>query len=271
MKLTLLSYNIQARPLPQDMPWRKAKLIGPKLTGNNVIHGLQESWVYSEELADNTDYANKIISHKKRHWYTLLGCGLVTLSNFELVDQHTHIYQHAANLQDLVASKGFMMTRWLLAPNVYLTTILTHMQADFHICLQSGPEASMNQAIELVSYIKSHVPKTDGLILYGDFNVGIKRTYDYTQYHDAGYLSNEDVERRTAIYNYIVNSLNLVNIWELFYLPPNNYDGFDLVFYRSAPDVTIVANSIGRNNTFVDENGEPLSDSMPVEVNLTIN
>jgi hypothetical protein len=270
MNLTLLSYNVQSRPI-LDNSLSKAKLIGPKLNGPELIVGLQESWVYSQQLADYTNFVNKIISTKKRHWYTLLGCGLVTLSNFTLVDQHVHIYTHAANIQDLVASKGFMMTRWLLSSGVYLTTILTHMQADYTFCPSSGPQAGMDQAIELVSYINTHVPQTDGLILYGDFNVGIFRPYDYKEYHDAGYLSNEDVERRTAIYNYIVNSLNLINIWEQFYLPPNNYDGFDLVFYRSAPNVTIVPNSIKRNNTFVDDDGVPLSDSMPVEVNITIN
>lgn len=269
MNLTLLSYNVQSRPV-LDNVFKKAKLIGPKLDGYSLC-GLSESWVYSQELADYTNYENKIISTKKRHWYTLLGCGLVTLSNLTLVDQHVHIYEHAANPQDLVASKGFMMTRWLLAPNVYLTTILTHMQADFTVCIQNGPKASMDQAIELVSYIKSHVPETDGLILYGDQNIGPNRAYDYTEYHDAGYLSNADVDRRSAIYNYIVNSLHVIDIWDELVLPPNNYDGYDRAWYRQAPNVKIVANSIKRNNTFVDDNNEPLSDSMPVEINITIN
>lgn len=269
MNLTLLSYNIQSRPI-LDNSLKKAKLIGPKLHGYEFC-GIMESWIYSQELADYTNYTNKIISTKKRHWYTLLGCGLVTLSNFTLVDQHVHIYTYAANPQDLVASKGFMMTRWLLSPGVYLTTILTHMQADFTNCLMDGSKASMDQAIELVSYINSYVPKTDGLVFYGDQNIGPARTYDYKEYHDAGYLSNEDVNRRSAIYNYIVNSLNLVDVWDQLYVAPNNYDGFDRFFYRASSSVNIVANIIKRNNTFVDDNGEPLSDSMPVEINITIN
>lgn len=269
MNLTILSYNVQMRPVIDNV-FKKAKLIGPKLNGYDIV-GVQEAFAYASELSNHTDYTNQIVPTKKRHWYTLLGCGLIALSNFNLISHHIHIYNHAANIQDTIASKGFIMTRWLLSPGVYLTTILTHMQADFTTCPENGPDASMDQAIELVSYIKAYVPSTDGLIVYGDQNIGPARSYDYTQYHDAGYLSNEDVARRSAIYNYIMNTLNLTDIWDQLYLPPNNYDGFDRAMYRSAPNVNIVANSIKRNNTFVDNNGEPLSDSMPVEINITIN
>lgn len=269
MNLTLLNYNIQNRPALESFSHKYTK-IGPKLEGYDLVF-LQECWVDADKFAEYTNYVNKIIPNKKRNWYTPLGCGLLVMSNLKLVQQHVHIYKHFANLQDAIASKGFIMSRWLLTPDVYLTTIVCHNQADFYTCPADGPLAAMNQAIELVSYIKAYVPETDGLILIGDLNIGPKRSYDYTQYHDAGYLSNEDVDRRSAIYNYVMNSLNLVDVWDQLYPAPDNYDGFDRMGYRSSSTVTIVANSIKRNNTFVDDNGGPLSDSMPVEVNITIN
>lgn len=268
MNLTLLSLNVQNRPFLDSFSHKYVE-IGPKLEGFNCVF-LQEAWVDADKFADITTYTTKIIPTKKRHWYTPLGCGLLVMSNLQLVNHHVHIYKHYANLQDAIVSKGFIMSRWLLMPNVYITIIETHAQADYTYIVCDGPQAGMNQAIEMVSYIKAYVPETDGLILIGDWNYGPKRNYDYKEYKNAVYLSNEDAERRGNIYNYLVNSLGLVDVWDLLHPIPDNYDGMDRIFLKNNSNITINPISIKWNETFVDANGNPLSDSKPLIVELEI-
>jgi len=260
----ICSYNVQMRPILDNVCY-KAKRIGPRLNQFDIAC-LQEGFAGDHKLAKYTNHIHKVNPDQKRNCFTIVDSGLLTLSNFDLKAVHFEVYNNYATFQDFIASKGVLMTRWNI--NGCLVDVYnTHMQAGNG---QEGLDAARSQILQLIKAVNTHTPPENGLIVLGDFNMSPIRPgkTNLELLPQPMYDDDTIMIHRTTSFNMMVTQLNLTDVYDIFY--PGQFDYFDRCLFRSGIKVKLVPNSIKSDKTFLDENGNMLSDAWPLVINITV-
>jgi hypothetical protein len=130
--------------------------------------------------------------------------------------------------------------------------------------------ARIRQMQELVEFVNQHSPPSHQVILSGDFNMGPRRVgKDWSDYKPNHYSSQNDMLQRTAVFDEFTKELNLTDVSDQLLGP--HLDHIERVLSRSG--------TLGRltphqwqdlSAEFVDAQGLPLSDGMPLAVGFLL-
>lgn len=162
---TVVSYNIQARPLLDDCAW-KSPLIGERLRPYDLA-GVQESFHRSRMLFDQNALHTVVHFARRRHPAKLVGSGLAVLSRFPVTGAEAEYFEDEGSLENRAASKGVLLAR----------IELNHRKLDFYTThLAAGTpavsgEARRNQLKQFAEFIRRNSPPDHAVIACGDFNL----------------------------------------------------------------------------------------------------
>lgn len=263
-QLKLISYNVQARPILDDA--RAAinlPIIGAML-GEFGVGGVEECFSQCDKLLAAAPQPNKYYFGQRQYFFSLANSGLAGVSWYPIETVITENYQAKAELADSVASKGVALMRIDLdgfAVDVYNT----HMQAGDS---DGAHVAQSAQADQLVAFIADHSPADRTVVLHGDFNMGPARPgKPFADFSPNHYSNEADMLARTANFQKIVDQLGLSDVSDVLFGPVR--DHIERVLYRPAKGVKVRPLSWeDRTAKFLDPNGAPLSDSIPMVVEL---
>jgi len=257
-------YNTQMRPFLDNVCF-KADRIGPRLNDYDIVC-LQECFSGDQKLVNKSTHLHKVNPNEKRNIFTIVDSGLVTLGNFDLKYTHFEIYDEFATFQDFIASKGLLMTRWNIN-GCYVDIYETHMQAGNG---EDGLEAARGQVLQLINTVNRHTPEENGLIILGDFNMGpLRHGKTNNQLVPHSFYDDEITYiHRATSFEIMHTQLKLNDVWDI--LHPNTFDGLDRCLFRNGTKTKLTPNTIKWNDTFVDGNGNQLSDSRPLIVNMMV-
>lgn len=99
---TVVSYNIQARPLLDDCAW-KSPLIGERLRPYDLA-GVQESFHRSRMLFDQNALHTVVHFARRRHPAKLVGSGLAVLSRFPVTGAEAEYFEDEGSLENRVGT-----------------------------------------------------------------------------------------------------------------------------------------------------------------------
>ncbi len=240
--LSVLTYNVHGLPeaIAGDDPAGRMPQIVPLLEPFDLV-GLQEAWTdeYYGMLTD-ADFPHQLRFPEKIEDDRQYGSGLAVFSAMPQVDHH---HQHFTQCNgffdgasDCLASKGFQRVTLELAPGVEVDLWNSHFEAG------GGPDdvaARLSNTQEIRAAMEAESAGR-AIIFTGDTNLH--------PWRDA-----EDVEPwETFVGAGLTDSCDAVDCAEPEHI--------DRVLFRSGDDVTLTATSWAREQAFVDEDGEDLSD-----------
>lgn len=162
---TVVSYNIQARPLLDDCSW-KSPLIGERLRSCDLA-GLQESFHGYRQLFEQNALHSGVRFSRRRHLLKPVNSGLAILSRFPVTGAEAEYFEDEGSLENRAASKGVLLARIELncrKLDFYTTHLAAGTPAD------SG-EARRNQLKQFAAFIRRHSPPDHAVIACGDFNL----------------------------------------------------------------------------------------------------
>lgn len=264
--LKLISYNVQARPVLDDARAAINLPIIGAMFGEFGVADVQECFSQCDKLLAAAPQPNKYYFDQRQNFFSLANSGLAGLSWYPIEQVVTVNYQAKAELADTVASKGVALIR-LNIDGFAVDVYNTHMQAGDS---DGAHVAQSAQADELIAFIATHSPSERTVILHGDFNMGPARPgkplADFTPNH---YSNEADMLARTANFQKLVDQLGLSDVSDVLFGPVR--DHIERVLYRPGQGVKVRPLSWeDRTATFLDPQGAPLSDSMPMVVELAL-
>lgn len=259
-----LSYNVAGLPegISGSHPATNTPIISPLLNAYDLVL-VQESWqtpdpnplaplrVYHELLVADADHAYKSdpashpLGNDPERPSALLGDGLNRMSRMfflpEVVRERWDGCHNSA--ADCLALKGFSFARMVLMPGFTVDVYNLHMEAG------SDPEDDVlrDEGITQLSTFIASVSAGRAIIVGGDFNLHTNTEPDSTQFQR------------------LLSETGLVDVCaELGCPEPGRIDKF---LFRSSDEITLTPVSwLFATATFVDGEGEPLSDHDPLEV-----
>ncbi len=259
-----LSYNVAGLPegISGSHPATNTPIISPLLNAYDLVL-VQESWqtpdpnplaplrVYHELLVADADHAYKSVpathplGNDPERPSALLGDGLNRMSRMfflpEVVRERWEGCHNSA--ADCLALKGFSFARMVLMPGFSVDVYNLHMEAG------SDPEDDVlrDEGITQLSTFIASVSEGRAIIVGGDFNLHTNTEPDSTQFQR------------------LLTETGLVDVCAALGCPqPGRIDKF---LFRSSDEITITPTSwLFATETFVDGEGEPLSDHDPLEV-----
>jgi len=238
----------------------KGHHISAKLNAYDIVC-IQEGFDGKDLLKAKAKHKEKIAPGTKRNLLTWVDSGLLTFGNYELLAHHFEVYRDAATFQDIIASKGVLMTRWKIGTGI-VDIYNTHLQAGGG---SAGHDASRGQIQQLVKFVQSHTPPENALIVVGDFNMGPHRPgRDHLDMlPHPRYCSNEEMLHKTASFQILLESLNLLDFEDQFHV--ELLDWFDRCLFRPGTKTKLIPYSLlWDRKTMFDPDGEALSDSHPI-------
>ncbi len=166
-----------------------------------------------------------------------------------------YFFRAKAEIADRVASKGVLLTQWLIHQSV-IDVYTTHMQACSSPAAQG---ARIRQMKELVKFVNQHSPPSHLVILSGDFNMGPRRDGKvWSDYKPNHYSSQNDMLQRTAVFEELTKELNLTDVSDQLLGP--HLDHIERVLYRSGTQGHLTPHRWhDLPAEFVDSQGQPLS------------
>lgn len=257
---SLLSYNVQARPVLDHSRARKnLPVIGRKLNAFDLA-GVQECFSFGERLLDQTTHPTRSYFDRRQHWWSLANSGLLSVSRFPSKEVHTMFYAAKAELPDRVASKGILLIRYEFFGRT-LDVYNTHMQAGNRGQAQM---ARAQQAEELVQFVSKLSPPDHAVIIHGDFNMGPSRP-GKAWTPPSHYASEADMLTRTMVFSRMMKTLRLNDVSDRLFGP--TLDHIDRVLFRNGNHFVLTPLSWKELDAeFRDAEGRPLSDSSPIAV-----
>ena len=162
---TVVSYNIQARPLLDDCGW-KSPLIGERLRPFDLA-GLQESFCGYQQLFEQNGLHSGARFGRRRHLLKPTNSGLAVLSRFPITGAAAEYFEDEGSLENRAASKGVLLARIELNRQK-LDVYTTHLAAGTPAV--SG-EARRNQLKQFAVFIQRNSPPDHAVIACGDFNL----------------------------------------------------------------------------------------------------
>jgi hypothetical protein len=261
---TTLSYNVAGLPegLSSSMPARFTPMIGPLLNDYELVL-LQESWQTPEQnpLAPLRGYHEILVAASDHPYKTppaaqpfgndparptaLLGDGLNVFSRFPLGETTRVAWATCVDTaSDCLAFKGFSMTPAELDDGLPVHVYDLHMEAGGSPEDDVAREGGIDQ---MIAFIGEHSQGT-ALIVGGDFNLHTEREPAGSQF--ARFV------RVTGLTDACTE------------LDCDDPGSIDELLFRSSDALELRATSWGREDVFVSDQGEPLSDHLPVGVGI---
>lgn len=259
---TTLSYNVAGLPegLSSSMPERFTPMIGPLLNAYELVL-LQESWQTPEQnpLAPLRGYHEILVAASNHPYKTppaqhpfgsdpvrptaLLGDGLNVFSRFPLGETTRVAWATCVDTaSDCLAFKGFSMTPAELEDGLAVHVYDLHMEAGGSPEDDTARDGGLDQ---LIAFIGEH-SQGAALIVGGDFNLHTDREPAGSQY--ARFM------RATGLSDACTE------------LACDDPGSIDKILFRSSDALELRATRWGREEAFVSDQGEPLSDHLPVGV-----
>src|SRR5215475_6481206 len=253
-----LTYNIAGllEPFSSSDPATNTPLISCKIKGYTLVN-VQEDFNYHAALYDTCD------DHTYRSATSGgmgFGDGLNTLSYLPYMDWERDAWSHC-NGVDCLTPKGFTHARVRLAAGVYVSLYNLHTQAQTEA---ADLAARQQDILQILGFIESQSP-TDATIVMGDTNTRYTRSGDnIREFAKHGFTDVWISKIRGGVVpaqddNSLTSCANTTSA---------NCEVVDKVFFRSNGYVSLSALSyLVDSATFVDGNGNQLSDHYPVNVN----
>jgi hypothetical protein len=243
---TTLIYNVAGIPqFASDVePATNDPLIGPFLNDYDLVL-LQEDFIYHEELAAGVHLPYVSPDYPVPSSFMTLGDGLSRFSRFPMAEFERHEWSICSGLfsgmSDCTARKGFSFARMTLANGVTVDVYNMHLDAGSS---EDDQEARTIQTSELIAGVLARSAGR-AVIVAGDTNFRNSRPADVANFERL--LAELDVtdtcvEARCA------------------------RPGLDRILYRSGGGLSLRLHDYEVPTHFVDSEGLPLSDHLPVLV-----
>jgi len=257
-EVSLLSYNIQTRPILDDAKEKLPK-ISPRLKGYDVV-AIQECFQRHDLLWAGTDYPNRVYFGRPSAPWKVANSGLSVLTRLPMSAVEMIHYRHVGELQNMLASKGALMVR-LHVGRAAIDFYDTHMEAGD---TDAAQRARLGQAAELVAFVKSNSPPSHAVILAGDFNMGPFRAgKGWRDYRPNHYASEKDMKSRTSAFKHVREVLALRDMLDELFGPVN--DDIERYLFRNGTGCHLEPLACQRDNVnFRREDGSSLSDGSPL-------
>lgn len=246
----VVSYNVHGLPssITGDDTNKRLKQIGPLLNTYDIV-GLQE--VFTPEGHTNLKEG---FNHPVQHWFSepkegkATGAGLLLLSRYQAVEVKTEYYEHCfgtlTGASDCLASKGFQMVRYQLAPGVEVDVYNSHFEAG------NGAEDVDARTKNLIKLRDAMLnwSKDRAIVFTGDTNLHEDREGD-----------------KSALQDWLTK-IPLQDSCEAVNCPKKGR--IDRVLFRNGKTLTWKAVHWEIPSNFVDGEGKNLSDHEPIAVKL---
>jgi endonuclease/exonuclease/phosphatase family metal-dependent hydrolase len=256
-EFSVVSYNVQSRPWLDDTAEKLPK-ISPLLAGHDVV-AVQECFENHALLWASSGYPNRAYFGSLVHPFKLANSGLSTLSRLPMGDVVMEHYRRHGELQNRVASKGILMTRFQ-AGQWTLDVYNTHMEAG------GKPEAQparMDQARQVVELVTRNSPPEHAVILCGDFNMmPLRADRGSAEYNPKHFDSEEDWRGRTAAFQVMFEGLGLRDASDELFGPTR--EDIERFLFRAPAGAELTPLSLEQDHQrFRREDGSALSDGSP--------
>ena len=241
---TVLTYNVHGLPgiITGDSTSSRIEQIAPRLNAYDFV-GLQEDFMDDshEVLETASHHQTKLrFEDKLEGAGRYYGSGLAIFAQAALAD---HLHEHFEdchgtldNASDCLASKGFQLARLRLGPGAEVDVLNTHMEAGG----AEEDEAAREGHVEQIARALESWSQGRALVVMGDTNLHPGRPTD--QLLIDRLVSEADLE----------DSCRATGCTETSHI--------DRIFFRSGDDVLLSPTSWSREESFVDSDGEDLSD-----------
>ena len=166
--LSVVSYNIQARPLLDACAWKSIR-IGERLKRYNLL-GLQETFHAHDSLFERNALHGEVYFGRRRHGLNLVNSGLAILSRFPIEEARAEYFEEEGSLENRLGSKGVLLARIRINGSV-LDFYTTHLAAGTP---ESSGEARKDELRQIAEFIRRNSPQENAVILCGDFNLTLR-------------------------------------------------------------------------------------------------
>jgi endonuclease/exonuclease/phosphatase family metal-dependent hydrolase len=264
VEFTVMTYNVQGRPVLDDTE-SKFRVISPLLNRSDIV-GVQECFQDHGLLWEQATHRTKFHHGTLKTPFRIVGSGLSTMARFPLLDLRTEFFASASELQNRLASKGMLLTRFDVR-GVILDVYNAHLDAGSSLAAQQSRD---RQGRQLVDFVRRHSPPEHAVIFLGDFNMSPSRKRrQWSDYEPLRYVSKRDMQARTSVFDRLVRDLAMKDASDEIHGP--TLDDVDRVLFRSGVGQSLEPLSCERaTRKFVDPHGRPLSDHVPVVARMRL-
>ena len=254
----VLTYNVQMRPVLDNNEY-KAQRISPRLNQYDIV-AVQESFANKTGLVAQCTHSYKEHFTDKYCPLAIVDSGLSILSNYPVVrTKHEH-FRLRAGLQDVVASKGILLTS--ISINGHIVDVYnTHMQASDG---DDGHEARYDQALQMVEFVNRNSPASHSVLVVGDFNMSPMREYFASDKFISHHYRTVEIRiLRTYAFSLMQRSLGLTDLSD--FLSEKADEEIERILYRSGVNHELVPLGISNQTVrFKDEHDGFLSNGIPL-------
>jgi endonuclease/exonuclease/phosphatase family metal-dependent hydrolase len=257
---SVLTYNVAGLPeLFSSAKTPRAEstaLIGQLINAFDVVH-VQEDFNYHAYLYDN---GNAHPYRTPTSGGAGFGDGMNTLSYFPITD-FTRITWNKRINENALTPKGFSFSRLRIAEGVYIDFYNLHTNAE------SDPASIAARAdnLQQISNYISTVSKGNAVVLMGDLNAR------YTRDNNLRLLPN--VNGMTDPWITLVRNNSIPALGDSAIACPfpqqNSCEVVDKIYYRSNKYIQLTPSGYQLLQSFVNSNGQQLSDHLPLTVNFS--
>lgn len=256
--MLLLSYNVAGLPegISQSSPSKNTAKIARLLNDYDIVH-VQEDFNYNHLLYGPAN-------HKyKTPWSgpAIIGDGLNTLSIFPIKDFQRFAWNSCFGT-DCLTPKGFSYSRIVVAPGVNIDFYNVHCNAGGSA---DDLAARRDNIVQLCNYIDAH-SEGNAVVIMGDFNCRYTRSGDTIRaLLDRGFIDAWIELARVGV----VPTQGASALTSCSGDPSNaNCEVVDKLLYRSGGGITLQALEYEMQEAKFSEDGEWLSDHMPLFVRM---
>lgn len=257
----VLTYNIAGLPqilssasTPRDS---STSLIGRMINAYDMVH-VQEDFNYHAYLYD---YGNVHPYRSSTSGGAGIGDGLNSLSYFGMTDFARITWNTRIN-ENALTPKGFTYCRYRLAEGVYVDVYNLHTNAEAD---DASIAARADNLQQLSDYIAAN-SKGNAVIVMGDTNGRYTRDNNLLLLLNVNGMNDPWVD---LIRSGSIPALGADAIVCTFPDEDNSCEIVDKIYYRGNKYVRLSASDYQLLKTFVNADGEQLSDHLPLTVNFT--
>lgn len=250
-EIMTLTYNVAGLPfgVSKSDPEKNTPLISPLLNSYDLVL-IQEDFSYTTQLSSEADHPYKTTPAVPPTG-TFVNDGLTMFSNFPFSDLERHkwveCYGHGDHGSDCLSAKGFSVAEVELSQGVTVEVYNLHMDAGSDV---PDYEARVAQVDQLLQEIASR-SSDRAVIIAGDTNLNF----------DKPGIDNKGLLDTLLAGGGLTDACRALSCAE-----PGR---IDRIFYRSSERLEIEALSWAVDESFVDAEGNSLSDHNAVAVRLS--
>lgn len=163
--ISVISYNIQARPVLDSCAWKGTR-IGERLKEYDLI-GIQETFHSHHSLFEKNSVHGEVYFGKRRHCLKPVNSGLAILSRFPIEKAQAEYFTDEGSLENRLGSKGVLLAR-IRINGTFLDFYTTHLAAGSP---KVSGQARVNELKQIAAFIDRHSPRENAVIINGDFNL----------------------------------------------------------------------------------------------------